>query len=70
MQKEPENFPRDCASFTRLLDNRRRSVKNDERGREPARETSAGAKTASRSLCLLLERGRRARGRDMLCTGG
>jgi hypothetical protein len=29
-------------------------LKNDERGREPAGETSAGAKRTARSLCLLL----------------
>ena len=37
IQDLSETFPRDYASFTRLLNNRHRSIKNNERGREPAR---------------------------------
>src|ERR1700693_3680457 len=65
--RKNETFLRKCAFFTRLLNNRRRSRKTDERGREAARETSGGAKAAPRSLCLLLERRRRYCRCGVLC---
>jgi hypothetical protein len=53
-------FPRKRVLSSRLAIKRIRSGKNHERGREPARETTAGAKTAARSFYFVFERGQGA----------